>query len=139
MSRGWAVLVLAAIACPAAAQDGLDVSFGYEHRVDRPAYRFENPSTLEAGELVPHFFRQQYPDRDLRFWARALAAGTTLSVERATGPFLLEFLAGYARTFSVGSSARFDRHSAQATARIGWRRTGPRKEATKTPATKVTK
>jgi hypothetical protein len=273
-----AALFVAAMARAAAAQDGADIAFGYEHRLDRIVYRFENDSSFDTPELVPHFFRQQYtadndwgllrvrfgvrhtrwetqvgltpqvtargddfdtffqpggdvvvsgttgnvsmrslrldqrvdahtgsrlrtyvsygyrrdraefhlghksvthtsppsversivttrettssdvheirfgldvrtsglpwritwnlegspatlarlmvrlpdkyPDRDLRFWARALSAGTALGVERACGPLVLELRAGYARSWSPGSAARFERHGAQATVRV---------------------
>ncbi|HEY3384662.1 MAG TPA: hypothetical protein VGK32_23115 [Vicinamibacterales bacterium] len=36
------------------------ISAGYEVRVDRFDYRFENPSNFDTSYLVPHFFEQTY-------------------------------------------------------------------------------
>ena len=39
---------------------GAQVLAGVEVRRDRFAYRFENPSSIDTAELVPHFFEQRY-------------------------------------------------------------------------------
>jgi hypothetical protein len=44
----------------AAAQTGAGVSAAYEFAYDRYHYFFENPSTFEGPELVPHNFKQTY-------------------------------------------------------------------------------
>jgi hypothetical protein len=39
---------------------GAQVLVGVEQRRDRFTYRFENPSSIDTTQLVPHFFRQTY-------------------------------------------------------------------------------
>src|SRR4051794_2300801 len=51
------VMWLAAVAAPAATQS-LQVT--YEHEFGAYRYRFENPSTFDTPQLVPHFFEQKY-------------------------------------------------------------------------------
>jgi hypothetical protein len=53
-------LVLVALAAGTAADARAQVSAGAEVRHDRFAYRFENPSSFDTAELVPHFFEQRY-------------------------------------------------------------------------------
>ena len=42
------------------APPAVEVSAGVDTRRDRFAYRFENDSSFDTTELVPHFFRQSY-------------------------------------------------------------------------------
>ena len=57
MLRLIATVALAALAAPASAQS---VAVGVEIARDRFAYRFENPSSFDTAELVPHYFEQTY-------------------------------------------------------------------------------
>lgn len=36
------------------------MTVAYKYHVDRLTYRFENPSSFNTPELVPHSFRQHY-------------------------------------------------------------------------------
>jgi hypothetical protein len=69
----WAVW-LAAIAAPAAAQT---VQVRYEHEFGAYRYRFENPSSFDTPQLVPHFFEQKY-DTNKDWLVGRVAYGQTL-------------------------------------------------------------
>ena len=45
---------------PVRPRAAFELSAGVELRRDRFHYRFENPSSFDTAELVPHFFRQSY-------------------------------------------------------------------------------
>ncbi|MBW8861974.1 MAG: hypothetical protein JF601_06325 [Acidobacteria bacterium] len=60
--RGRVMAALLFVAAPAAAQpsEPLQISIAVEaERADR-TYHFTNPSSFDAGPLVPHFFEQRY-------------------------------------------------------------------------------
>jgi len=58
---GWVALLLATLTTPAFAQsDAPTVSAGYEIAYDRFNYFFENPSTFDSPDLIPHNFKQTY-------------------------------------------------------------------------------
>jgi hypothetical protein len=52
--------VFAPLVAAALLAQSLTITAGAEPRIDRYRYRFDNPSSLNTGELVPHFFEQRY-------------------------------------------------------------------------------
>jgi hypothetical protein len=57
----WIAVALTLLATPALAQsDTPGVSAGYEMAFDRFNYFFENPSTFDSPDLIPHNFKQTY-------------------------------------------------------------------------------
>lgn len=60
LRRAAAVAALALVPAIAAAQPAPAISVAYEASYDRFHYYFENPSTFDTGELVPHNFKQTY-------------------------------------------------------------------------------
>jgi hypothetical protein len=60
LRRAAAVAALALVPAIAAAQPPPAISVGYEAAYDRFHYYFENPSTFDTSELVPHNFKQTY-------------------------------------------------------------------------------
>jgi len=58
---GWLAILLATLTTPAFAQsDAPTVNAGYEIAYDRFNYFFENPSTFDSPDLIPHNFTQTY-------------------------------------------------------------------------------
>lgn len=61
MTRVWIALFLTLLTTPAFAQsDAPAVRVGYEIAYDRFNYFFENPSTFDSPDPVPHNFKQTY-------------------------------------------------------------------------------
>jgi hypothetical protein len=54
------ILLVAAIAAAPASAAAQSVSVGVEPAYDRFTYRFENPSSFDTPQPVPHFFEQSY-------------------------------------------------------------------------------
>lgn len=66
------IITIALLAFPAAASAQVTgLTAGYERQHDRYTYRFENPSTFDTTELVPHFFEQYYVADNNWLWGRA--------------------------------------------------------------------
>ena len=68
------ILLAAAIAAAPARAAAQSFSVGVEPAYDRFTYRFENPSTFDTSEPVPHFFEQSYVADNL--WLVAAARYT---------------------------------------------------------------
>ena len=55
-----ALIAVLCVPAPGAAQSAPAITGGYEYAYDRFEYFFENPSTFDTPDLLPHSFRQTY-------------------------------------------------------------------------------
>ncbi len=71
----------------------VEISAAVETRRDRFHYRFENPSSFDTVELVPHFFRQSYvaDNRWLAVRVRYRVGGQRWATEVAVAPERVTF------------------------------------------------
>jgi hypothetical protein len=86
---GWFAILLTTLTPPAFAQsDAPTVSAGYEIAFDRFYYFFENPSTFDSPDLIPHNFKQTYWGDSQRAFvsARYRVAGEVMETTFAITP-----------------------------------------------------
>jgi hypothetical protein len=72
LQRPTLLLLALLVSAHAHAQTPFELTVDYQRQRDRFAYRFENPSSFDTAELVPHFFEQRYTGDN--HWLRARAA-----------------------------------------------------------------
>ena len=76
-TRALVAIALAAIAAAVSPAGAQSLQLSYEHEIGAYRYRFENPSTFDTAQLVPHFFEQKY-DTSNDWLVGRVAYGRTL-------------------------------------------------------------